>query len=243
MIEVLLFLALATGSALAIMVATPRQLSALREAGIVVPAPRRLAISQGIVFSAVGAGLGVVLQGATGFSALRIGFAIPTLAATLIGVIGHLILYYLIFRPRIPDRSVLLAERVRLSMGLPARALQGGITEEVQFRWGLMSAAAAIDMAIFPAGSAFPIPAAIALSALLFALFHLVGARQIGLANSQMETALIMVDNTWAGIIFGWLFWQHGLVAAMIAHAAFHVIWFPIERWFYRRDQMASRGR
>lgn len=215
------------------MVATPRQLSSLRAAGIVFPAPQRLAISQGIIFSAVGAGLGVALQAATGFSLMRTGFAVPTLAATLLGIVGHLVLYYLVFRPRIPRQSVLLAERIRLGMGLPARVLQGGVTEEVQFRWGLMSTAA-ITLFLFPADAAAAIPLAIVLSALLFAFFHLVGGRQIGLTKDPMETGLIIVDNTWGGIVFGWLFWQHGLAAAMIAHAALHIAWFPIERWFYR---------
>jgi hypothetical protein len=32
-----------------------------------------------------------------------------------------------------------------------------------------------------------------------------------------MEIALNLVDSTWAGIIFGWLLWQHGLVATMIS--------------------------
>jgi len=144
----------------------------------------------------------------------------------------------LLFRPRIPRHSVLLGEQIRLGMGLLARVLQGGITEEVQFRWGLMSLVAAITLFVFPADSAGPVPLAIVMSALLFALFHLAGGRQIGLANNPMETALIIVDNTWGGIIFGWLFWQHGLVTAMIAHATMHIVWFPIERWFFRRERI-----
>jgi hypothetical protein len=234
---VLLFVALALSSSLAIMYATPRQLSALRGAGIVFPAPRRLAISQGIVQAVIAAGLGVTLQKSTGFSLLAAGFVLPTLAVTLIGVVGHLILYYLVLRPRMPGRSVRLAEQMRLGMGLPARVLQGGITEEVQFRWGLMSVAAAIALVVFRPGSTIPVPAAIGLSAIVFALFHLAGARQIGLANSRVEVGLILVDNSWGGIIFGWLFWRYGLAAAMIAHATFHVVWFPVEGYFYRREQ------
>jgi hypothetical protein len=233
-----IFLALSVSSSLAIIVATPRQLSSLREAGIVFLTPPRLAIIQAIILSAIAAALGVALRGSTAFSLLNSpGFVIPTLVATIIGLLGHLVLYYLIFRPRIPPQSALLAERIRLAMGLLARLLQGGVTEEVQFRWGLVSVAAAIAFLLFAPNSAFPVPVAIAVAALLFALFHLIGARQIGLAQNPMEIALILVDNTWGGIIFGWLLWQYGLVAAMISHALWHLAWFPIERWFYRRDQ------
>jgi hypothetical protein len=232
-----IFLGLVISSSMAVMYSTPRQLSALREAGIVFPAPRSAAVIQGIALSAIAAGFGVVLNRLTTFSLLSpADFSIPTLAATGIGVLGHLLLYYLLFRPRIPQHTILLAERIRLNMGLPARVLQGGIVEEVQFRWGLMSLAASITIPLFPSQSAYPVPVAIVVSALLFALFHLVGARQIGLAKNSSEVVLIMADNVWGGIVFGWLFWQYGLATAMVSHALFHVAWFPIERWVYRRD-------
>lgn len=197
-----------------------------------------LAVLQGIILSAIAAGLGIALRRFTKFSLLgQSGLIKPTLVATLIGFSGHLLLYYIIFRPRIPRHDALLSERIRLGMGLPARLLQGGIAEEVQFRWGLMSLAVTIMNLVFPPRSDYPVLFALLVSALLFALFHLIGARQIGLARSNSEKGLIIADNVWAGIIFGFLLWNYGLVAAMISHALIHAAWFPIEKWVYRNNQ------
>jgi membrane protease YdiL (CAAX protease family) len=201
-----------------------------------------LAVLQGIILSAIAAGLGTALRRFTEFSLLgQTGLIKPTFVATLIGFSGHLLLYYIVFRPRIPRHDALLSERIRLGMGLPARLLQGGIAEEVQFRWGLMSLVVTIMNLFFPPRSVYPVLFALLVSALLFALFHLIGARQIGLARSNSEKGLIIADNVWAGIIFGFLLWNYGLVAAMISHALIHAAWFPIEKWVYQRDIAVPR--
>ena len=36
--------------------------------------------------------------------------------------------------------------------------------------------------------------------------------------------AFVVGGNTLAGLVFGWLFWRHGLEAAMVAHALAHVV-------------------
>lgn len=198
---------------------------------------------QGIILATIAAGLGTGLRGFTGFSVLHeTGVLEPTLVATSIGLLGHLLLYYLVFRPRIPRQDVLLAERIRLGMGLPARLLQGGIAEEVQFRWGLMSLVVAVTKVFFPSGSDVPFLLALVLSALLFALVHWLGARQIGLGRSGWDQGLILTDNVWAGIVFGFLLWKCGLAAAMVSHALLHAAWFPIEKRVYQRDLAAAGG-
>ena len=174
----------------------------------------------------------------TGFEILSLSRNIGRiLAATLLGFLGHLFIYYIVFRSRLQKGSIALAEQIRLAMGLPARVLQGGIAEEVQFRWGLMSLVAASGTLLAPNQSQGLILLSIGASAFLFALFHLIGARQIGVAHDGSEIALTIVDNTWGGIVFGWLFWKYGLAAAMISHALFHLAWFPIERVIHRSEQ------
>lgn len=205
------------------------------------PMPASLAILQGIILSTIAAGLGVSLQRFTDFSLLpNTGFIEPTFVITLIGFSVHLLLYYIIFRPHIARQDVLLGEQIRLGMGLPARLLQGGIAEEVQFRWGLMSLAFTIANLIFPPNSVYPVLGALLVSSLVFALFHLAGARQIDYASSNAEKGLIITHNAWAGIIFGYLMWKYGLPAAMISHAFMHAAWFPIENWVYQRDTEVS---
>jgi hypothetical protein len=71
----------------------------------------------------VGAGLGASLQGFTGFEILGLpGNTGQVLAATFIGFLGHLFIYYVVFRPRLSKNSIALAERIRLTMGLPGNA-------------------------------------------------------------------------------------------------------------------------
>jgi hypothetical protein len=220
----------------AVIYAAPRQLRALRKAGIPFPIPDSAAIIQGIILSVLGAGLGYALRGTTGFDLLSSADrVVPGIVVALAGFLGHLILYYLVFRPRLPKASILLSEKIRLEMGILARVLQGGFAEEVQFRWGLMSLMVWLGALILPNQvPALPV-VGIAISAVLFGYFHLIGARQIGLARDNMEVMMILADNAWGGIVFGWLFWQVGLVAAMLCHGFFHLAWFPIERIVDRR--------
>jgi hypothetical protein len=42
--------------------------------------------------------------------------------------------------------------------------------------------------------------------------------------------SLVIGLNLWASLIFGWLFWQYGLLSAMLAHMLFHLVWYPFER-------------
>jgi hypothetical protein len=46
-------------------------------------------------------------------------------------------------------------------------------------------------------------------------------------------TAMISL-NLWASLVFGWLFWQYGLLAAMTAHVVFHLVWLPFDMRHYR---------
>ena len=154
----------------------------------------------------------------------------------LVGFLGHLFLYYSVFRPRLPKTSTVLSENIRLKMGLLARVLQGGLAEEVQFRWGVMSLVVWLGALALPGQSPALLVIAITISAILFGYFHLIGARQIGLARERAEVMLILVDNAWGGMVFGWLFWQYGLMAAMLCHAFFHLVWYPIEILIDGRD-------
>jgi hypothetical protein len=125
----------------------------------------------------------------------------------------------------------LLAGRANVlaSIGTPllTRLLYGGILEEVLVRWGLMSAIAALLLrrrlaapAIKPAAV---MPVAIALAAMAFALGHLPLLVASGSATPVLVAAVI-AGNSAAGLVFGWLFWRHGLESAMLAHAGAHAI-------------------
>ena len=100
----------------------------------------------------------------------------------------------------------------------------GGITEEVMMRWGLMGLLLWVFSGFGGDGAPPTIAAiiAIALAALIFAAGHLPAAL-LGGRRSARFILRILVLNSLAGLLFGWLFWRWNLETAMAAHAGFHV--------------------
>ncbi|SEP03596.1 CAAX protease self-immunity [Halogranum amylolyticum] len=108
----------------------------------------------------------------------------------------------------------------------PIRFLYGGITEELLLRYGLMSALAFVGWFVTGRQSDDPgsgiMWVAIVISAVLFGIGHLPAlAQSVGLTPALVARTILL--NAIAGILFGWLYWQRSLEAAMVAHATFHV--------------------
>jgi CAAX prenyl protease-like protein len=110
-------------------------------------------------------------------------------------------------------------------IGMPAAwrgllvSIRAGINEEILCRLGLMSLFAWLTMAVtrnkMPGVLAIWI--ANTLAALGFAALHLPQAAALyGLTPTIVVIA--MLGNGLPGLIFGWLFWKRGLIAAMISH-------------------------
>lgn len=100
-------------------------------------------------------------------------------------------------------------------------SLYGGINEEVLLRLGLMSILAWLGGLVARAPDQHPAPAvfwiANVLAAVLFGLGHL-PATAVLIPLTPLVIARAVVLNGLAGIGFGWLYWKHGLEAAMLAH-------------------------
>lgn len=110
---------------------------------------------------------------------------------------------------------------------LLAGVLYGGITEELFMRLFLVSLVAWVcgrwwrTAGGLPTSEAFWI--AIVLVAVLFGLGHLPATSAI----TPLTTMLVwraLVLNGIAGIAFGYLYWRHGLEAAMIGHMGAHLV-------------------
>lgn len=125
--------------------------------------------------------------------------------------------------------------------GLPAdrpatpllvRLLYGGITEEILMRWGLMTVIASAAQRLLarhrnglaPGAAA----TAIALSALVFGLSHLPAAAATLGPLAATTTAVVVAGNTAFGLVAGYLFWKHGLEAAIGAHLLAHLVAFAV---------------
>ena len=112
-------------------------------------------------------------------------------------------------------------EAVPAWRALAIGTLYGGLAEEVMLRWGVMSALAWLLAQAFGARPVAFVLAAL-LAALVFGAAHLPAlAQEIALTPAIVARTVAL--NTLAGFAYGLLFWQRGLEAAMLAHAATHL--------------------
>jgi hypothetical protein len=124
------------------------------------------------------------------------------------------------FAPHVPEKLRNSDINAKVWMRFLA-SFYGGMDEEILTRLFLVSGIAWLiglewqSSSGLPANGAFWI--AIILAAVLFGLGHLPATRAITPITPILVIRAIMLNGV-AGIAFGWLFWQHGLEAAMIAH-------------------------
>lgn len=215
-------------------------------AGKKIPSENRfiiISIIQTLVLVAIAAAFGIAVSYKTNLHApflealasnQRLGGAlqpqiIPSFIVGLGGAIIFLLAYYFVFRPRLDKKTVQCMENLRKSVGFWGRIFYGGIVEEVLCRWGLMAFFVWIGALLFGSPSSLIIWIAIIISGLLFGLAHLPGYLSFGCEKTSAFITSVIGLNLWASIIFGWLFWQYGLCAAIIAHALFHIVWYPFD--------------
>lgn len=162
----------------------------------------------------------VVGDGATARAAMRR----QVLPGLLVGVAsGALILGVTAIAP-----AALRVVGDTLQLGLGARVLYGGITEELLLRWGVMTLLAWLGWRLLQRGTGTPtsgtIVGANALAALLFGAGHLPAVAALGVPLTTDVVAYIVAANAVPGFLFGELYWKRGLEAAMLAHAVAHVV-------------------
>lgn len=256
--DVRLFGLLFAACVIAVAVSVPSQVRALRAVlGIAVPPEALLlwGIAQQLVLAAAAAATGVLLAPRVGLGApclqavlgsadplpilvRQVAAAVPSAVVVLLGL---LVLYYGLFRPRLRYGDVVRMERLRLGLGLPARMLQGGVLEEVIFRWGVMTLAAWVGVKVTGEASSGVLWTSVVAAALVFGLSHLPGALQLGLERSPMVIASLVVVNLWGGLVFGRVYWRHGLLAAILSHALVHAFWRSFEARLL--DQLIVKSR
>ena len=198
---------------------------------------------QNAVIVAIAAAIGTVLTPRVGlhapfFEALVAGEPlwptlmlqlVPTLLIGLGGSLLFLAVYYWFVRPRLDEHTIQRAEDLRRNLGVWGRLLYGGIVEEVLFRWGLMSLLIWLGVELFGAATSGVVWTAIVMTGILFGLGHLPSHFAIGCRKTPLFIGSVIGLNLWVALLFGWLFWQVGLLAAILAHMLFHLVWLPFE--------------
>ncbi|MBN2472033.1 MAG: CPBP family intramembrane metalloprotease [Anaerolineae bacterium] len=206
------------------------------------PLPERtmkiMQFAQAVILTAIVSGLGLLLGE-------EIGLGAPVLAAllageTVAGLPGMLALAIVLGLGAgaiIAALQRLLTERFALGLktdDVPIPGWQrfiagfyGGINEEILMRLGVLTGFAWLLSRVFPgpegALAVGVFWAANVLAALLF------GAGHLGAASSLTRLTpgvigLVLLLNGIGGLVFGWLYWQHGLLAAMLAHFSADVV-------------------
>jgi membrane protease YdiL (CAAX protease family) len=117
--------------------------------------------------------------------------------------------------PGLPDNFVFPPIWQGISMMLGA-----AVREEILFRFFALNLFVWITMKVLRKQE--PTTAIVwatnVLVALVFAWMHLIPAAQL-LHLNAIATVMIIVLATSAGILFGWVYWRHGLLMAMFTHA------------------------
>ena len=147
------------------------------------------------------------------------------LIATGLGVMSAAVMYGLSYA--LHDRAI----HAKVDLTLPSwwacllASFGAGIREEVWLRLGLMTffvwaitrlsrRTAPTDGAVWVANVA---------ASLVFGAIHLPQAFAL-LGSGAGLVVFVMLGNGVPGVIFGWLFWRKGLVAAMVSHTVFDVV-------------------
>jgi hypothetical protein len=135
---------------------------------------------------------------------------------------------WILFRPMLPSLFVTRAERLNGSMPLLTRLLYGGITEELLLRWGLMTLLVWAAWRIFQRGRGTPravsFVSAIVISSVVFGVGHLPLVSALDVNFTLLIVTFIILANSLFGLIAGYLYWQKGLEAAIIAHMSTHIV-------------------
>lgn len=157
---------------------------------------------------------------------------LPTFWLSSVGAGVFLLSYYGYFRPRIDNQTVRCMEGMRHDLGVAARLLYGGIVEEVLTRWGLLTPLVWLGTLLTGKPSPLVVWTAIVVAGVLFGIGHLPSYLAAGCKRTPIFIAAMIWLNLWASLVFGWLYWQVGLAAAMLAHMLFHLFWLPFDHKF-----------
>jgi hypothetical protein len=219
----------------------PYSLSIVDQVGQFRPSPWVLAPVQvvgDLLFTAVAAGLGLALGPRVGLGAPELGIwlsgdrgglrrirsALP-LAAGL-GLLTGVAVTALAFltTPLMPGPLAELAHPPAWQGFLAS--FGAGVREEIWLRLGLMTLLVWLGTAISRRWrpSAGIVWSSIVLATLLFGAVHLPQAAMLGQGLTAAVVATTLLLNGVAGIVFGWLYWRRGLVAAMVAHFCADVV-------------------
>ncbi len=215
----------------------------LAEAPLPLPKLMLLSFIQGAILFAIVTFLGLNAATSIGLEIISPISSIPL--AMIAGILGATLLVVvevIVFQPHIPAALKDTQHTLPVWKRFFA-SFYGGISEEILTRLFLVSAIAWVLGQVIQLDITIAIPIAIFISAILFGIGHLPAtAAMTPLTPIIIVRAIVL--NSIIGVVCGWLFWQYGLVAAMIAHFCadiiLHVIAPPLLSKYNNYQEMTS---
>lgn len=173
-----------------------------------------------------------LLQGTTRLDAL-FSVLFPSFLYALFGLIGFCLLYYGLASSILDEQSIKVMAKMRAALGLDGCVLYGGVVEEVIARWGLLNVVAFFALLFSRQMNNTIIVLAIILSGIVFAVSQIPVYLAAGCTQNRRVIYTVVLLSLYQSLLFGFLFWQHGLIAAIFGHMLFHLGW-----GFYDKAQL-----
>lgn len=134
--------------------------------------------------------------------------------------------------PEMPDAAHKAVEATSqiAAWKMALASLAGGVIEELIFRLGFMTALVWLCASLLrrrQSGTA-ALWTANLLAAVPFALVHLANAAGLGIPLTVGLVTLVVILNGTAGLLFGWLYFRHGIETAILAHIVFDFMQFIV---------------
>ena len=168
---------------------------------------------------------GRVVNGQTGLAAL-VPSLLPVFLYTLAGFVVFCCLYYGLARSFLDAASIDAMTKLRSALRLDGCMLFGGVVEEMIGRWGLMNLVLyGTYLFTKQISTNFVMISAIIFSGLFFAVAQAPVYIAAGYTPQKRYIYVLILLSLCQSLLFGFLFWQYGLVTAILAHMIFHLFW------------------
>ncbi|WED43260.1 CPBP family intramembrane metalloprotease [Legionella cardiaca] len=173
--------------------------------------------------------LDAMLQGKPVFDQIQ-AMLLPVFLMTVGGLLIFFFLYYGLVASILDTETFQIMRKLRAVVGVDGCILYGGVVEEIIARWGLINVTAFFAILLAHQKNSFIVWSAIVLSGLILALVQLPVYIAAGCQSSRRFIYSMLLLYAWQAILFGWIFWQFGLLAGIAAHMLFHVGWYLYDR-------------
>ena len=135
----------------------------------------------------------------------------PIVLHTFYVLLGMMFLQYLFISRHVSTTRY-------FEMPFTSKVLLEGVVEEIVFRWGLVSVLARILTKEFILDPNLAIIIAIFLAAVGSSLSHISDLTRLSFQRLDIALLSVLVLNFWGALCYGFLFWKHGLTAAILCH-------------------------